>query len=99
MPLTLEDVKDYLGIDYEDEQVTRNLERKIKVADKMLIGALGKNYPQEDERVHEVMLMVIDDLYSNRGINDDKVSRNTRRLFEDFLLQIRLEMREKGEQK
>lgn len=93
MLLTLEDVKDHLGIDYEDLQVKRNIERKIKVADKMLIGALGENYPQEDERVQEIALMIIDDLYNNRGINNDKVSNNARRLFDSMMLQIKLDMK------
>lgn len=92
MQLTLEDVKDYLGIDYEDPQVIRNIERKIKVADKILTGALGENYPQEDERVQEIALMIIEDLYYNRGIND-KVSNNVRRLFNSMILQIKLDMK------
>ena len=40
MPTTQE-VMDYLGIDYADEMVTRNIERTITVADAYLKGAVG----------------------------------------------------------
>ena len=92
--LTVQEVLDNLGLDYIDEQVTRNIERLIKVADKMLIGSLGKDYPQDDERVKESALMIIDDLYNERGINK-KVSNNASRLFDSMMLQIKLEMRGK----
>jgi len=93
MLVTVQQVKDYLGIDYEDEQVVNNIERLIKVADKMLTGALGRSYPENDERVQECALIIIEDLYSQRGIND-KIAHNTRILFNDLMMQVRLEMRD-----
>lgn len=90
--ITQQDVLDYLGIDYADELITRNVDRIIKTTDSFLTGSLGKNYPQDDPRVKELALMVAGDLYDNRGISD-KVSGNMRRLVEDFSLQLRLEMR------
>lgn len=92
MVLTVQQVKDYIGLDYEDEMVTRNIERIINVADKMFVGSLGKDYPSDDERVQEMALMICEDLYTNRGMSE-KVSSNTRRLFKDFMLQVRMEMR------
>ena len=94
--LTIQTVKDHLGIDYEDEMVTRTLERLMKVADSELVGSLGKNYPKEDPRAEELALMIIEDLYSNRGITD-KVSGNIRRMLIDFSTQLRVEMRGSGE--
>ena len=93
MSLTMESLRDHLGIDYEDPGTARILSRLIKFADLYMIGALGEGYPAEDERVIQAMLMVCDDLYSSRGMSD-KVSGATDRLLKGMLLQVRLEMRE-----
>ena len=90
--ITIEDVKDHLGIDYVDDMVIRNLERIIQVADKTLEGALGTGYPKDDPRAEELALVVCNDLYSNRELSG-KVSGNVRRLIDDFQQQLRLEMR------
>ena len=89
---TNEEVLSYLGIDYADDMVTRNVERAIKTADAYLKGAVGENYPTEDPRAKELALIFIADLYDNRGMIE-KVSGNVRRLVDDFMLQLRLEMR------
>ena len=90
---TFQDVLDYLGYDYADDMIKRNIERSIKVADSYLKGSIGKNYPLDDPRAKELALIVISDLYDNRGITE-KVSGNVRRLVDDFSLQLRLESRE-----
>lgn len=83
----------YLGIDYADEMVNNNIDRLIKTADKYLQGSIGKDYPKDDERAKELALIVISDLYDNRGINEKNgVSNNVRRLVNDFSLQLRLEL-------
>lgn len=89
---TNEEVLSYLGIDYADDMVTRNVERAIKTADAYLKGAVGENYPTDDPRAKELALIFIADLYDNRGMIE-KVSGNVRRLVDDFMLQLRLEMR------
>lgn len=91
---TVEEVLSYLGIDYADEMVTRNVERAIKTADAYLKGSVGKDYPIDDPRAKELSLIVISDLYDNRGLSE-KVSGNVRRLVNDFSLQLRLELRRK----
>lgn len=93
---TLQDVKDYLGIDYTDAATDRRLTQIISVANKYLEGSLGVGYPADDPRVKELALIVIADLYDNHTLNE-KVSGNIRRLVEDFSLQIRLDMRTAGE--
>lgn len=90
--LTEQEVLDYLGIDYADEMITRNIARMIMVTDSYLQGSLGKDYPTDDPRVNELALIVISDLYDNRGMSE-KVSGNVRRLVDDFSLQLRLSMR------
>lgn len=88
---TVDDVLYYLGIDYADDMITRNVERAIRTADAYLKGAIGDNYPTEDPRAKELALIFIADLYDNRSMIE-KVSGNVRRLVDDFLLQLRLEL-------
>ena len=89
---TVNEVLDYLGIDYADDMITRNVERAISTADAYLKGSIGENYPTDDPRAKELALIFIADLYDNRGMIE-KVSGNIRRLVDDFSLQLRLELR------
>lgn len=91
--LNMETLRDHLGIDYEDPSTSRILSRLIELADSYMLGALGTGYPAEDERVIQAQLMICDDLFSTRGTSD-KVSGATRRLLDNLLLQVRMEMRE-----
>ena len=93
---TLQDVKDYLGIDYTDAATDRRLTRAITVAAKFLEGSLGVGYPLDDPRVHELALIVIADIYDNHSMTE-KVSGNIRRLVSDFSQQVRLDMRSESE--
>ena len=90
---SIDDVLDYLGIDYADDKVNRNITRLINTADAYLKGSIGKNYPKDDPRAIELALIVISDLYDNRGLIES-LSGNTRKLVNDFSLQLRLELRE-----
>ncbi len=89
------DVKNYLGIDYADEMVDKNIKRLIKTADSYLKGAIGEDYPKEDPRAIELALIVIADLYDNRDMSA-KVSNNVRSIVNDFSMQLRLESREES---
>ena len=89
---TIDEVLAYLGIDYADAMVTKNIERSILVADAYLKGSIGKDYPNDDPRVKELALIFISDLYENRGLVE-KVAGNVRRLVDDMSLQLRLELR------
>ena len=90
--VSVDEVKDNLGIDYADEMVERNINRAIKTADAYLKGSIGENYPTDDPRAKELALIIISDLYDNRGFSST-VSGNTRRLVDDLSLQLRLELR------
>lgn len=90
--VSVEEVLAYLGIDYADEMVKKNIERAIKTADSYLKGSIGKDYPVEDPRSKELALIIISDLYDNRGLQST-ISGNTRRLVDDLSLQLRLELR------
>jgi hypothetical protein len=90
--VSVDEVLAYLGIDYSDDMVNKNIERAIKTADAYLKGSIGDTYPIEDPRSKELALIIISDLYDNRGLNST-VSGNTRRLVDDLSLQLRLELR------
>ena len=90
--VSVDEVKDNLGIDYADETVERNITRAIKTADAYLKGSIGENYPTDDPRAKELALIIISDLYDNRGLQST-ISGNTRRLVDDLSLQLRLELR------
>ena len=92
--VSVDEVLAYLGIDYADDMVTKNVERLIKTADAYLMGSIGENYPIEDPRAKELALMIVADLYDNRGLTvSTNVSANIRKLVDDMSLQIRLELR------
>lgn len=93
MVVTVEDVKAYLGIDYADDMVNANITRAINTADSYLKGSIGANYPTEDPRVKELALIIVDDLYTNRGSQSTNISGNCKRLVDDMSLQLRLELR------
>lgn len=90
--VSVDEVLAYLGIDYSDDMIKSNIERTIKTADAYLKGSIGENYPVEDPRSKELALIIISDLYDNRGLNST-ISGNTRRLVDDLSLQLRLELR------
>ena len=89
MIVTLEEVKSYLGIDYSDSMVDSNLNRLIGTAESYIKGAVGEHYPQ-DNIVKELALIVISDLYDNRGMSENS-SNNLRKIINDISLQLRLE--------
>lgn len=93
--VSVDEALSYLGIDYADDMVNTNIERAIKTADAMLRGSIGEDYPTEDPRAKELALIIVSDLYDNRGLTST-VSGNTRRLVEDFSLQLRLELRRRS---
>lgn len=92
--LTIDDVKDHLGIDLADEVVEKNVQRAWKTAEKTMLGAVGddvRQYLPEDPRVDELVLIYADDLYSERGVSA-KVSNATRMMVSTMELQLRLEL-------
>lgn len=89
MIVTLDEVKSYLGIDYSDAMIDNNLNRLIGTAESYIKGAVGENYPQ-DNRAKELALIVISDLYDNRGMCENS-SSNLRKIINDLSLQLRLE--------
>lgn len=89
---TLEEVKAYLGIDYNDDVSNRNITRFIDVAESYLKGAISK-LPEDDERVKQLALFVIEDLY-DRGSYSVKENSTIEKLKNDFIMQLQCEGRE-----
>ena len=89
---TLEEVKDYLGIDFEDVVSDRNIQRYIYVAKSYLEGAIS-NLPTDDERVKQLTLFIIEDLY-DRGSYSVKENSTLEKMKNDFILQLQCEGRE-----
>ena len=94
---TESEVINYMGIDYADDMVKANINRAIMTADAYLKGAIGKDYPKDDPRAKELSLIFIADLYDNRGVIE-KVSGNVRRLVDDMILQLKLELMRSAEE-
>lgn len=91
---TRDEVLYYLGIDYADDAVNRNVDRCIATANAYLKGSIGLNYPVDDPRAKGLALIIISDLYDKRGTTEN-ISGNTRRLVDDLSLQLKLELRGK----
>lgn len=100
--LTLETALEYLGIDYADDVISANVRRALATAEQIMCGAIGddvRTYLPGDPRIDELVLIYLDDIYSNRGTSA-KVSGATRRLVESMELQLRMELRQaKGDQR
>lgn len=67
MVVSVQEVLDYIGLDETDEMTDRNVSSFIDVADSFLKGAVGYDYPQDDPRAKQLALILINDLYENRG--------------------------------
>jgi hypothetical protein len=93
--VSVDEVLAYMGIDYSDEMVVKNIERAIRTADAYLRGSIAYHYQREDPRAKELALIIISDLYDNRGLQST-ISGNTRKLVDDLCLQLRLEERRYG---
>ena len=92
MVVSVQEVLDYLGLDETDEMTDRNIASFIDVADSYLKGAVGYNYPQDDPRAKQLALILINDLYENRG-SMAKVSTKVKSFVTTSMLQLTLELR------
>ena len=89
--ITVDDVLDYLGIDYADDMVTRNVNRAISTADGELRESVADDYPVDHPLTKELALIYASNAYENRG--DISLSNNERKLSSGIALKLRLYMR------
>lgn len=90
--LTIQEVRDHLGIDFQDAMTDRVLTNLLSASEAYVSGAIGENYPADDERVKTIQKFIIADLYDNRELSD-KIQGATKRLIDSMILQVKLEMR------
>ena len=88
MIVTLEEAKSYLRVDFNDDDAL--ITSLITTADEYLKAAINPTYDATSGRAKTLALIVVGDLYDNRELSE-KVSGNTRRLVQNFALQLRLE--------
>lgn len=97
IPVSIEEVCDFKGFLVEevkeDPVVKRNIIRLIKFSNLYLQGAIGKNYPIEDERAKQIALLVISDLYDYRELDSKNISNTTKKILNDLEMQLKAELR------
>lgn len=91
--LTVPEIKEYLHIDFDDPATDQTLQSLDAAAEQYLVGSLGQNFPRDDPRARQLALLIISDLYDNRGLNSEnaKLSNTVRHLVHSMSLQLRLE--------
>lgn len=101
MVITLDEAIDYIGLDKDvitgDKVIERNINQCIQTAEMWIKGAVGKSFDKDDSRVKQLALILTDDFYSNREFTDKsqgnmKTSKGAKRIVDDLVLQLRLEM-------
>lgn len=93
---TVEEALAYLGIDYTDDVVTANVTRALASAKSLVYGSVGEDvevYMPDDPRIKELVLIYLDDLYTQRGLSYKQIG-SQRRLIADMEWQLRLELRQ-----
>lgn len=95
MAISLAEARMYLGIDVStDDLINANVTRALATAERIMQGAVGddvREYISDHSKIDQLVLIYLDDLYSDRGVSA-KVSGSTRRLVADMETQLRLEL-------
>lgn len=92
--LTLGEVKEYLRVDFEDDDAL--ISSLMAVADDYLKASVGTGYDKESERAKILSLILISDLYDNRGLLEPPiggVKPAVRQTVDNMCLHMRLELR------
>lgn len=85
------DLLDYLGFDYADDMVKKNINRAINTADGELRESVADNYPVDHPLTKELALIYASNAYENRG--NVSLSNNERKLADEYALKLRLYLR------
>jgi len=88
----LKEVKDFCGVTGTDSDTTIIIPL-INAADLYLQGAIGEDYPTDNDKALTILKIVVNDLFNHRQYNESpKVSSATRKLVDSFEFQLRMEM-------
>lgn len=73
--ITEDDLLAYLGIDYADDMVNKNIARAIRYADGELKESVGDNYPVDHPLTQELALLFASASYENRDLEGNELKR------------------------
>lgn len=73
--ITADDVKAFLGIDYADDMVDRNIDRAINTADGELRESVSDNYPVDHPLTKELALLYAGCAYDERELVGNESKR------------------------
>ena len=97
MLISEEEFKNYLGLDAVDEMIAYNLRQALAAGGYWLTGAVGNEFPPDDPRARQLVLMAAAEFYENRQTTA-AANLNKSRLVCDLLAQLRTEAAlERGE--
>lgn len=90
--LTLDEVKEYLKIDYDDEDIL--LIALIKAAEAYLFNASGKKFDEENELAKLYQMILVNEWFKDRGlmISSSKklnVNEKVRFTLQSIMLQLK----------
>lgn len=92
--LTIEDALDHLGIDYEDDKVTRNVAAALKDAQTYLRSVVGDDVLDllpNDNKVDRLVRCYLAEMYDERTTSA-KAGNAKREMIHSMELQLRLEL-------
>lgn len=90
---TIEEILQYLGIDYADEAVLANVRSALEDAVSYMQGAIGANVLEllpEDPRVRRLLKIYTKELYDERGATSAKAGNAKREMVHSMEWQLRL---------
>lgn len=91
----MNEAKQYLGIDYDDEMVEANVSRALQSATRRMHGAIGSDvetYLPGDPRLDELVLIYTRESYDGSNLTEKERSA-LKQLRADLEPQLRLELR------
>ena len=92
--VTPNDVKEYLGIDYDDDYSKKNIDKFIKTAESTLQGAINNfDKLKKDDRAKQLALFIIEELYDRETSSSFKENASREKLKATLMLQLQCEGR------
>lgn len=73
--ITKDDLLAYLGYDYTDEIIDKNIDRAIKYADGELRESVGDDYPVDHPLTQELALLFASASYEKRDLAGNELKR------------------------
>lgn len=89
MILTLEEVKEYLKVDYDDEDEL--LKELIEVAEEYLYAATGRKFDSTNKRAKLYCRVLVNEWYKDRSLTTDKITKKVRFTLQSILTQLKYE--------